>query len=87
MNERIRVDFLSEEGAARRLLGLVEQRGFAILGIEMREQPCGVRAVMALDIAPRHCGKSPDLLVRQLNRLHGVVGTSLETASFSEKAA
>jgi acetolactate synthase regulatory subunit len=83
MSDRIIVDFLVEEGAARRLLGLVEQRGFAVLTIEMRAQPCGRRALMTLDVAPRNAAKRSEVLVRQLERLHGVFSSCADTSEGS----
>ncbi|MBV9882132.1 MAG: ACT domain-containing protein [Sphingomonadaceae bacterium] len=86
--ERLVVEYLAEEGALVRMLGVVERRGFILRRTVMAELPCGRRATLALTVEPRGPGRSVETLARQLGRLHGVGRVHQETTSFiRDKAA
>ena len=70
--QRLVVEYLAEEGALVRMLGVVERRGFILRRSVMAELPCGRRATLALTVEPRGPGRSVGTLARQLGRLHGV---------------
>ena len=71
-SQRLVVEYMAEEGALVRMLGIVERRGFIIRRTVMAELPCGRRATLALTVEPRDAGRSVETLALQLGRLHGV---------------
>ena len=85
--QRLVVEYLAGEGALVRMLGLVERRGFILRRAVMAELPCGRRATLALTVAPRDCGRSVEILARQLGRLHGVGRVHQETSFIRDRAA
>ena len=66
----IRIEFDSVEGAIRRLLGVVEQRGFEVRSMSVGSDMDNSR--MTLGLAPRDAGRSLDILSRQIARVEGV---------------
>ncbi len=74
MTHRLFIEFLAAEGAVKRMLGLIERRGFILRRISMAELPDGRRASLALEVEARDPGRSIETLSRQVERLHGVTG-------------
>lgn len=70
---RIAIDFRPAEGAAIRIIGLVERRGFRVTRIAM---DAGEEA-MTLTLEPRDPGRGLDVLARQIDRLHDVRATHI----------
>lgn len=66
----IRIEFDGAEGALRRLLGVIEARGFDVRAMSMEADIGG--SDMTVGIAPRDDGRCVDILSRQIARLHGV---------------
>ena len=66
----IRIEFDGAEGALRRLLGLIESRGFDVRAMSMESGVAG--SDMTVGVAPRDGGRCVDVLSRQIARLHGV---------------
>lgn len=68
--DSIKIEFDTCEGALRRLLGVIEARGFEVrtmsMGADME------RSNMTVGIAPRDAGRCVDILSRQIARVHGV---------------
>ena len=79
MSERLIVNFTPAEGAAIRMLGLVERRGYSLRGLTMEEQPGG--ASMTIDLEPRAPSRRIEVVARQLDRLVDVNSVSIVTAS------
>ncbi len=69
MEPRISIDFENDEGAVRRILGVIEQRGFEIHSIALPGAE-GL-ASMTIGLKPRG-SRSLDILGRQIARLHCV---------------
>ena len=63
------------EGALVRVLGTIERRGFKLGSVESRPSQRGVN--LSFTLAP--CGRSPDVLLRQIQRLHDVLEAGFET--------
>lgn len=70
MDPRIIIDFENEEGVIRRILGVIEQRGFVITSIAFPESEGLCRLTAGLKA--RGEGRSLEVLGRQLARLHSV---------------
>jgi acetolactate synthase II small subunit len=85
--QRLVVEYLAEEGALVRMLGVVERRGFILRRSVMAELPCGRRATLALTVEPRDPGRSVETLARQLGRLHGVGRVHQEGNFIQDRAA
>jgi acetolactate synthase II small subunit len=85
--QRLVVEFIAEEGALVRMLGVVERRGFIVRRTVMAELPCGRRATLALTVEPRDAGRSVETLARQLGRLHGVGQIHHESNFIRDRAA
>ncbi|MEZ5922052.1 MAG: ACT domain-containing protein [Parvularculaceae bacterium] len=66
----IKIEFDSVEGAVRRLLGVIEQRGFDVRSMSMGSDMDNAR--MTLGLAPRDSGRCLDVLSRQIARVEGV---------------
>ena len=86
-SQRLVVEYLAEEGALVRMLGVVERRGFILRRTVMAELPCGRRATLALTVEPRDAGRSVETLALQLGRLHGVGKVHQETSFIRDQAA
>lgn len=70
MDPRITIDFENNEGEIRRILGVIEQRGFEISSIAL---PDGAgQASMTVGLKPRGAGRSVETLGRQIARLQSV---------------
>ena len=87
MNALLTIEYYVTEGAVIRMVGLVERRGFRVTRIAMAEQPCGRRGTLVLEVAAGAGERSPDILVLQIRRLHGVTRVTHDSASFRTKAA
>ena len=70
MTDRIRITYADAEGALVRILGLVERRGYRLLGVEARTVESD--GTLTLEISPRDPGRRLDVLAAQLRRLHDV---------------
>ena len=85
--QRLVVEFIAEEGALVRMLGVVERRGFIVRRTVMAELPCGRRATLALTVEPRDEGRSVETLALQLGRIHGVGRVHHENTFIRDQAA
>jgi len=77
MSGRISIDFAVAEGAALRMLGLIERRGFEVRGISMAQQD-GLGS-LTLDVEPRDPGRRLDVIAGQLRRLNEVRQVTFST--------
>nr|WP_280742281.1 ACT domain-containing protein [Sphingomonas jejuensis] len=66
-----------------RIIGLVERRGFRVVGIVMDE--AGPTAAMTLDIQPRDRSRRTEILLPQIRRIHGV--TAVHTIPVPQASA
>jgi acetolactate synthase-1/3 small subunit/acetolactate synthase II small subunit len=78
VSERLIISFTPAEGAVLRVLGLVERRGYSLLGLAMKEQPNG--ASIVIDLEPRDSSRRLDVIARQLERLVEVNSVSIVNA-------
>jgi acetolactate synthase II small subunit len=62
------------EGALVRVLGTIERRGFKLASISTRPSPRGIH----LTLATKGMGRAPEILLRQIQRLHDVIEASFE---------
>ncbi len=87
MDFRITIDFENDEGAVRRILGVIEQRGFEIVSIAMPGAEGTVS--MTVGLKPRGEGRSIEILGRQIARLHSVqnVQTTQGQTEFERECA
>lgn len=67
---RFEIRLTASEGALIRTLGLIQRRGFTVGALEMRTRGSQLR--LRLELAP--CERCPDILARQILRLHDVAG-------------
>ncbi|MEO1038570.1 MAG: ACT domain-containing protein [Pseudomonadota bacterium] len=72
MDHRIEIDFHASEGAILRLVGLVERRGFEVLGMTLPHMDATQPAHMGLTVRPRDDSRRLAVLEAQLRRIHGV---------------
>lgn len=77
MSQRLMISFTLAEGAVVRMLGLVERRGYAVLGINMEERHEG--ASIIVDLEPRDPARRIDVVAKQLHRLVDVNSVSIVT--------
>ncbi|MBI1366315.1 MAG: hypothetical protein GC153_10230 [Alphaproteobacteria bacterium] len=68
--DSIRIEFDAVEGAIRRLLGVIEARGFDVKAMTMGSDLN--RSNMTVGVAPRDENRCVDLLSRQIARIEGV---------------
>ena len=66
----ISIEFDSGEGSIRRLLGVIEARGFKVRTMSMGADLD--RARMTVGVSPRDGGRCVDILSRQISRLQCV---------------
>ena len=78
----IRIEFDGAEGAIRRLLGVIESRGFHVRTMSMEADLDG--SDMTVGVAPRDEGRCVDILSRQIARLHGVRRVARLAAGMTE---
>ena len=62
------------EGALVRVLGTIERRGFKLASISSRPSPRGIH----LTLSTTSAGRAPEILLRQIQRLHDVLEASFE---------
>lgn len=84
--DRIRIDFALDEGAILRILGLIERRGFRVVGIAMHQTGDDETAAMTIDVEARDAGRNLAVLVPQLHRLIevrsvGIFSTQMASAA------
>lgn len=68
--EHIRIEFLCGEGTLRRLLGVIETRGYNIRSMQLGSDMD--RSAMTLSIDPRDGGRRIETLLRQIARVYEV---------------
>jgi len=73
MNNTLRIQLSSVQGAVVRALGLIERRGFSLVKCSISE-PDGSGRIMEVSVSSTRPG---DLLKRQLERLHDVYHVEL----------
>ena len=69
MSTHFEICFDHSEGALLRCLGLIQRRGYSVTEMAMRAHPDGQILSVAIDTN----GRSPQTLMRQIQRLHDVV--------------
>ena len=79
MSERLVISFTPAEGAVVRMLGLVERRGYSLVGLAMEERANG--ASITLDVEPRDQSRRVEVIARQLDRLVDVNSVSILTGT------
>ena len=72
--QNIRIEFAFAEGALRRLLGVIEARGWIVCSMQMGSD--GDRSIMTLSLNPRDGTRKIDTLIRQVGRTYGVVSAA-----------
>lgn len=72
MEPQITVEFRNGEGEIRRILGVIEQRGFEIVSIALPQDEGREDARMTIGLRPRGAGRSVETLGLQLTRLQNV---------------
>jgi acetolactate synthase II small subunit len=68
--DSLNIEFDSSEGAVRRLLGVIEARGFQVRAMSMGTDI--ERSRMTVGLTPRDPGRCLDILSRQIARIQGV---------------
>lgn len=68
MSVHFQIRLRHNEGALLRTLGLIQRRGFNVGDLALRHEKCGQLLSLSLDGQ----GRCPDVLVRQIARLHDV---------------
>ena len=68
--DSIKIEFDSSEGAIRRLLGVIESRGFQVRTMSMGADID--RSNMTVGLTPRDPHRCVDILSRQIARVQGV---------------
>ncbi|MGF1605093.1 MAG: ACT domain-containing protein [Rhodothalassiaceae bacterium] len=76
MTEQLVIDFALGDGALVRLLGLIERRGFCVLGLQMDRGQSDAPSRLHLDIQPRDADRRLEVLTAQIERVHGVQGVA-----------
>ena len=71
--EHVRIEFHCAEGALRRILGVIEARGFTVRSMQMGSD--GDRSMMTLALAPKDPFRKAEVLMRQVARLQDVETT------------
>lgn len=71
MEPHITIDFENDEGAVRRLLGVIEQRGFEIRSIQLPVPETEI-STMTVVLKPRGEGRSVEILSRKIAGLYCV---------------
>lgn len=68
--DSLNIEFDSAEGAIRRLIGVIEARGFQVRNMTMG---CDMsRSNMTVAVTPRDSGRCLEVLSRQIARVNGV---------------
>ncbi len=73
MTHRIEIDFEPAEGQIVRLVGLVERRGYELLGLNFQPSGHGSRGRLDLSVRPRPGPRRVDTLKAQISRVYGVI--------------
>ncbi|MDT8439345.1 MAG: ACT domain-containing protein [Wenzhouxiangellaceae bacterium] len=68
MTTRFEITLDTAEGAMIRTLGLIQRRGFTVSRMDMKSTPQNVQ--LRLEVAD--CERCPEVLQRQIERLHDV---------------
>ncbi len=71
MTQTLSIHLNPTEGFLRRIIGLIEQRGYAVGAINMPMISAGA-AEMTISVIPRDDARSVDILSRQIMRLMDV---------------
>lgn len=66
------VEFARSEGALLRLVGLIERKGFEVIGLDMKGPENG-RSRATFEIAPRDAGRRTEVLARHVAKQYGVL--------------
>jgi acetolactate synthase II small subunit len=74
----LKIEFESDEGALVRLLGLIQRRGFTVLGVSMPET-AHRRKIINLTVTPMDAIHRIEVLLRQIARLYEVRAVELVT--------
>lgn len=84
----LHIELEHAEGAVRRILGVVEGRGFEVRSISMDANTPSAASLM-LCVEGRGAGRDPDILKRQIARLYGVrrVGPDAVTPTPKQETA
>ena len=71
--EHVRIEFRCAEGALRRILGVIEARGFAVRSMQMGSDE--ERSIMMLALTPQDESRRVDTMLKQVQRLHDTEAT------------
>ena len=71
--EHVRIEFRCVEGALRRILGVIEARGFAVRSMQMGSDED--RSIMMLALAPQDESRRVETMLKQVERLHETEAT------------
>ena len=75
------VEFARSEGALLRLVGLIERKGFEVVGLNMGRPENG-RSRARIDVAARDAGRRTEVLARHVAKQYGVLAVrSTDSAS------
>ncbi len=69
---RLEIEFAPSEGAVIRLIGLVERRGYEVLGVELPAMRADAPARIGLTVRPRDGGRRMAVLAAQVRKVYGV---------------
>lgn len=78
MNHTLRMSIHKVEGAMIRLLGLIERRGFSVTAMNAHSDESTQQVEITLQL--RSCGRSVDILTRQIEKLYDVRSVACLTA-------
>lgn len=70
MSHQLLLEVDWEQGTLQRLVGLIERRGFEVIGLELHA--CGGARQIALEVQAHYEAKDFAVLCRQIDRLYGV---------------
>ncbi len=87
MTQRIEIDFEPAEGQVVRLIGLVERRGYELLGVNFQPATIGGKGRLDMSVRPRPGPRRMETLKAQISRVYGVLAVRELTAEpFRESA-
>ncbi|MFN3835083.1 MAG: ACT domain-containing protein [Glycocaulis sp.] len=73
MTQRIEIDFEPAEGQVVRLIGLVERRGYELLGVSFQPAAMGGKGRLDMSVRPRPGPRRMETLKAQIRRVYGVL--------------